>query len=152
MTGAERPGATPRFFVHVTSVFCTRYPVKLYTLPRFFVHIPGRAQMPEKADKIRVFGAFLRADFFAVGTVCIVSTVAALPACLRQRDNALIPGRKADKMKMRPDLQPAAIGKEGGRWTGGEPCPPIIPDAEGGGKHERTRTAGQVQRRSAGNP
>ena len=78
----------PRFFVHVTPVFCTRYPVKLYTLPRFFVHIHGRAQMPENADKIRVFGAFLRADFFAVGTVRTCkyrSSVARLLAAAGQR-------------------------------------------------------------------
>ena len=49
--------------------------------------------------------------------------VSALPACLRQRDNALNRKRKADKMKSRPDLQPATIGNQkAGAGQGANPA------------------------------
>ena len=82
----------------------------MYDTSVFCVHTQS-VKKSRKPSKYGHSGRFFEDDFFAVSTVGNVGTVHALPARLMRRDNALNGERKADKIKMRPDLQPAAIGK-----------------------------------------
>jgi hypothetical protein len=91
---------SPRYFVYGTPVFCIRYPGILYTVPRYFVYGPKNNQTPRKPVYARLLSLFFKAQNSAVSIVDTVDTVAASPARLKRRGDALMKERKAYKIKL----------------------------------------------------